>query len=166
MNLWSSLLKSWHMFVSPGRCLFSYLNLRRKYFWMKFSKPLSLSEIRLTLNMHAPSKAWLPLILYNLWSHFLPLHLLTSFEIWSPMGCTRRFLLPTRSRGITPFKLWILLRWYLVESPASPLVDPSSPPHYMPYNFIPFSSYKLSWDHVGLFMVTATIMGRPFYLYW
>jgi hypothetical protein len=40
---------------------------------MKVSKPLTLTEIRLTLGLHVPYEAWLPLSLYNIWSHLLPL---------------------------------------------------------------------------------------------
>jgi len=53
---------------------------------MKVSMPVTLFEIRLTLSLHASSEASLPLSLYNLWSHLLPLYVMISSEVQSPMN--------------------------------------------------------------------------------
>ena len=90
---------------------------------------LTLSNIKLTLILHDASKTWLPLSLYNIWSHVLPLHMLTSSEVWYPMNYSGRLLLRTRSWHLTPSKIWLLLRWYLVGPSPSPLVEPPAPPH-------------------------------------
>jgi hypothetical protein len=90
---------------------------------------LTLSDIKLTLSLHAPSRIWLPLSLYNIWIHMLHFHFLNSFEVWYFMKCPGRLLLPTGSQGLTTYEIWLPLSLYLVGPYASQLVESPAPPH-------------------------------------
>jgi len=67
------------------------LNFKRNPFLMKVSKQLNLSYISPTLILHAPSETLLPLRLYSLQSHLLPLHVMTSSSS-SLHGCAQLYV--------------------------------------------------------------------------
>jgi len=117
--------------VSPIKCLYpTWTWGGTPYEWLTLPmSQLTLYDIRLTLILHESSKTWLPMRLYKIWSHILPLHMITSSEVWYPMNYSGRLLLRTRSWHLSPSKIWLFLRWYLVGPSASPLVEPPTPPH-------------------------------------